>query len=68
VRNDTFSAIIIIIVLFVFTIIVITELRNRKPSEALVLEAAAVKFCNELHYPVDLNIEEWKDCLKEFEK
>jgi len=40
---------------------------KRQPSEAFKLDVAAVKFCNKLHYPVDLNFEAWKQCLKEFD-
>ena len=63
--NILFAAIAAILLLV--TAIIMMSTKDRNPSEAFKLEVAAVKFCNKLHHPVDLNFEAWKQCLKEFD-
>jgi len=68
--DDWFYRIGMVIIIsgaIVFSYFIIKMVIGHQPSEALRLEAAAVKFCNKLHHPVDLHFEDWKQCLKEFD-
>ncbi len=65
--DNTQLFLMLVAVLTMWSVILFNAIKDNQPSEALKLEAAAVRFCNKQHYPVDLNFEAWKQCLKEFE-
>lgn len=57
----------IVIALCLWATLIFVALINNESSDqrALRVEYEALEYCNKQNYPVDLNLREWRECLRD---